>query len=178
MANILVFATNNAHKLKEIRNIVPGTYQVIGLKDIGCTDDIPETATTLEGNADLKAGYVFKNFGRNCFADDTGLEVDALGGQPGVYSARYAGEDGKQGAACQAEGMKNGQGAEDDILGAEVQPGYQLMAICQNVRVCEHDAFRCAFGTGGEQDDRGLIGVFIWTQESVRQARDLAKEPA
>jgi XTP/dITP diphosphohydrolase len=94
MANILVFATNNAHKLKEIRNIVPGSYQVMGLKDIGCTDDIPETATTLEGNADLKAGYVFKNFGRNCFADDTGLEVDALGGKPGVYSARYAGEDG------------------------------------------------------------------------------------
>jgi XTP/dITP diphosphohydrolase len=94
MAEILVFATNNAHKLKEIRNIVPPGFAVLGLKDIGCTQDIPETAATLEGNADIKSSYVYDNFGRNCFADDTGLEVDALDGKPGVYSARYAGEEG------------------------------------------------------------------------------------
>jgi len=94
MAEILVFATNNAHKLLEIRNIIPEGYEVMGLKDIGCDVDIAETSHTLVGNADIKALYVFENFGRNCFADDTGLEVDALDGRPGVYSARYAGEDG------------------------------------------------------------------------------------
>ncbi len=94
MAETLVFATNNSHKLYEIRNIIPARYEVLGLKDIGCDTDIAETSHTLEGNADLKALYVFENFGRDCFADDTGLEVDALNGRPGVYSARYAGEDG------------------------------------------------------------------------------------
>lgn len=94
MAENLVFATNNAHKLMEIRKIIPEGFELLGLQDIGCTDDIPETADTLEGNADLKASYVYNNFGRDCFADDTGLEVDALDGRPGVFSARYAGEDG------------------------------------------------------------------------------------
>jgi XTP/dITP diphosphohydrolase len=90
----LVFATNNKHKLIEIRQIVPDIFEVVGLEDIGCFTDIPETAETLEGNADIKADYVFTHFNLSCFADDTGLEVDALGGAPGVYSARYAGEDG------------------------------------------------------------------------------------
>lgn len=90
----LVFATNNKHKLIEIRQIVPGIFEVVGLEDIGCFTDIPETAETLEGNADIKANYVFTHFKLSCFADDTGLEVDALDGAPGVYSARYAGEDG------------------------------------------------------------------------------------
>lgn len=94
MAQTLVFATNNAHKLMEIRKIIPPGFEVAGLKDIGCEVDIPETAETLEGNADIKARFVYEHYGRNCFADDTGLEVDALNGKPGVYSARYAGEDG------------------------------------------------------------------------------------
>lgn len=92
--NQLVFATNNLHKINEIRNILPSEYELLGLKDIGCLEDIPETAPSLEGNADLKALFVYKNYGKDCFADDTGLEVDALGGKPGVYSARYAGEEG------------------------------------------------------------------------------------
>jgi XTP/dITP diphosphohydrolase len=94
MLRQLVFATNNPHKLAEIRKIIPANIDLLGLKDIGCTEDIHETAGTLEGNADLKATYVFRNFGLDCFADDTGLEVAALGGRPGVYSARYAGEEG------------------------------------------------------------------------------------
>jgi len=94
MVQKLVFATNNAHKLIEIREIIPEGFHVVGLIDIGCAEDIPETADTLEGNADLKASYVYNNFGLDCFADDTGLEVDTLGGKPGVFSARYAGEDG------------------------------------------------------------------------------------
>lgn len=86
----LVFATNNAHKLTEIRAILGGKIKVLSLADIGCTADIPETADTLEGNALIKARYVYKNYGLDCFADDTGLEVRALGGMPGVHTARYA----------------------------------------------------------------------------------------
>ena len=87
-----VFATNNIHKLKEVAAIVGHQIELLSLKDIGCHDDIPETADTLEGNALQKARYVYERYHTNCFADDTGLEVDALGGAPGVYSARYAGE--------------------------------------------------------------------------------------
>ncbi len=89
----LVFATNNAHKLQEIRNIVGDKYKILSLRDINCHEDIAETAETLEGNAEIKARYVKEHYGYDCFADDTGLEVDALGGAPGVYSARYAGEE-------------------------------------------------------------------------------------
>ncbi|HLO72836.1 MAG TPA: non-canonical purine NTP diphosphatase [Flavobacterium sp.] len=88
----LVFASNNKNKIKEIQALVPSKIQIISLEDIGCFDDIPETADTIEGNAILKANYVTEKFGLNCFADDSGLEVDALNGAPGVYSARYAGE--------------------------------------------------------------------------------------
>ena len=87
----LVFATNNLHKLEEVRDILGGSFRIASLKEIGCTDDIPETADTLEGNALQKARYVKDKFGYDCFADDTGLEVEALGGAPGVFSARYAG---------------------------------------------------------------------------------------
>ena len=86
----LVFATNNAHKLSEIRNILGNSLEVASLAEIGCHDDIPETADTLEGNALLKARYVHERYALPCFADDTGLEVEALGGGPGVHTARYA----------------------------------------------------------------------------------------
>ena len=88
----IVFATNNTHKLEEVRAIVSGEIDIAGLQEIGCKEDIPETADTLEGNALLKAKYVYEHFGYDCFADDTGLEVDALDGEPGVRSARYAGD--------------------------------------------------------------------------------------
>ena len=88
----LVFASNNKNKIQEIQALVPNTIQIVSLEDIGCTEDIPETADTIEGNAILKANYITYNYGYDCFADDTGLEVDALNGAPGVYSARYAGE--------------------------------------------------------------------------------------
>lgn len=88
----LVFATNNAHKLEELRKITAGSgVEIISLSDIGCHDDIPETADTLEGNALQKAHYIKEHYGYDCFADDTGLEVEALDNAPGVYSARYAG---------------------------------------------------------------------------------------
>ena len=87
----LVFATNNKHKLEEISHILDEHYKIVSLKEIGCNEDIAETAETLEGNALLKARYIHSRYGRDCFADDTGLEIDALEGKPGVYSARYAG---------------------------------------------------------------------------------------
>ncbi len=86
----LVFATNNAHKLSEVRSILAADYELLSLADIGCHDDIPETADTLEGNALIKAQWVYDRYGYDCFADDTGLEVEALNGGPGVHTARYA----------------------------------------------------------------------------------------
>ena len=86
----IVFATNNQHKLSEVRQILGDSIEVLSLNDIGCHEDIPETGTTLEANALQKAQYIFDHYHIDCFADDTGLEVDALGGAPGVYSARYA----------------------------------------------------------------------------------------
>lgn len=94
MKRELVMATNNAHKLEEVRQILGEAFCVRGLSDIGCTEDIPETADTLEGNALQKARYVHEHYGVDCFADDTGLEVDALGGAPGVFTARFGAMNG------------------------------------------------------------------------------------
>ena len=88
----IIFATNNAHKLSEIKESV-SNYKVLGLKEFGINEDIPETGKTLKENARIKAQYIYEKYRVNCFADDTGLEVDALNGEPGVYSARYAGPD-------------------------------------------------------------------------------------
>lgn len=90
----IVFATNNQHKLDEIRNILGKDFEIVSLNEIGCHEDIPETGKTLEENAWQKANYIFNKYGLSCFADDTGLEVDALNGAPGVFSARYAGGEG------------------------------------------------------------------------------------
>ena len=89
----IVFATNNKHKLEEIRRMLAGKHEIVSLADISCHDEIPEEQDTLEGNAFQKARYIKEHYGYDCFADDTGLEIEALGGRPGVYSARYAGED-------------------------------------------------------------------------------------
>jgi XTP/dITP diphosphohydrolase len=88
----LVFASNNKNKIIEIQNMLPETITILSLEDIGCFEEIPETSNTIEGNAILKANYVSEKYGCDCFADDTGLEVLSLNGAPGVYSARYAGE--------------------------------------------------------------------------------------
>lgn len=88
----LVFATNNKNKILEVQQLLPSTIEIISLESIGCFEEIPETADTIEENAIMKANYVTQKYGYNCFADDTGLEVEALNGAPGVYSARYAGE--------------------------------------------------------------------------------------
>lgn len=109
----IVFATNNNHKLSEIQDILGSTIEVKSLKDIGCHVDIPETGTTLEENAQIKANYVWDNFQTIVFADDTGLEIDALNGEPGVYSARYAGGEGHDSEANIQKVLANLQGVEN-----------------------------------------------------------------
>jgi len=109
----IVFATNNNHKLSEIRDILNEACEVKSLKEIGCDVDIPETGTTLEENALIKANYVWDHFHTNVFADDTGLEVEALNGEPGVYSARYAGGEGHDSEANIQKVLKNLEGIEN-----------------------------------------------------------------
>ena len=108
----LIFATNNAHKLGEVQALLGDDFELVTLRECGITEDIPETAETLEGNALQKARYVYSKTGLDCFADDTGLEVDALGGAPGVHSARYA-TDGHDFAANNRLLLKNLEGAQE-----------------------------------------------------------------
>ena len=108
----IVFATNNQHKIKEVTHLLPAELQLISLKDIECEDDLPETGVKLEDNARQKARYVHDKFGVDCFADDTGLEIEALNGRPGVYSARYAGpaciaEENVQKVLTELQGVQN-----------------------------------------------------------------------
>lgn len=113
MKRKLVFATNNAHKLDEISSILGDKIELLSLKDINCHVDIPETADTLEGNAMLKAAYIYENYGLDCFADDTGLEVEALDGAPGVFSARYAEGEGHNAEANMQKLLQNMQGIQN-----------------------------------------------------------------
>jgi XTP/dITP diphosphohydrolase len=112
----LVFASNNKNKIQELQSMIPETITILSLESIGCFDDIPETADTIEGNAIIKANYVTEKFGYNCFADDTGLEICSLNGDPGVYSARYAGEqrnaDDNMNKVLNALANKNNRGAQ------------------------------------------------------------------
>lgn len=110
MKKKIVFATNNAHKLEEIRAILGNSIEILSLADIHCHADIPETADTLEGNARQKSRYVYEHYGLDCFADDTGLEVECLGGAPGVYSARYAGGKGHDSQANMNKLLKEMEG--------------------------------------------------------------------
>lgn len=121
----LVFATNNLNKLAEVQKMLPNSIELLSLKDINCFDDIEETATTLEGNAQLKANYITEKFGLNCFADDTGLEVESLNGQPGVYSARYAGEP--------TDAEKNMQKLLFELKGKENRKAQFRTSICLNL---------------------------------------------
>lgn len=126
----LVFATNNKHKLEEARKILDGMVEILSLAEIGCNDDIPETATTLEGNALIKARYIKEHYGYDCFADDTGLLVDALDGAPGVYSARYAGEE------CNPQ--KNMEKLLNELEGIEQRSATFVTCVALTLRGSEH----------------------------------------
>ena len=121
----LVFATNNVNKLKEVQEMLANSIELLSLKDIHCFDEIDETATTLEGNARLKASYITAKFGYNCFADDTGLEVESLHGKPGVYSARFAGEP--------SDSKNNMQKLLHELNGKENRKAQFRTAICLNL---------------------------------------------
>lgn len=109
----IVFATNNQHKLQEIRDILGSEFEIVSLKEIGCDVDIPETGNTLEENAMQKAQYVYDNYNLSCFADDTGLEVEALNGEPGVHSARYAEGTDHDSEANMAKLLRNLEGKDN-----------------------------------------------------------------
>jgi XTP/dITP diphosphohydrolase len=140
----IVFATNNRHKTEEVQSILKGKYEALTLQDIGFDGDIPETAPTLEGNALQKARFVYEQYHVACFADDTGLEVDALGGAPGVHSARYAGDD------------KNSENNIDKLLNE--------LGDSDNRRA----RFRCVIAyideTGGEHLFEGIVAGDILTE--------------
>lgn len=121
----LVFATNNLNKLKEVQEMLSNSMEVLSLKDINCFDEVDETEVTLEGNSKLKANHITKNFNYNCFADDTGLEVESLDGAPGVYSARYAGEP------FNAE--NNMQKLLKELKGKENRKAQFRTAVCLNI---------------------------------------------
>ncbi|MBG6109516.1 XTP/dITP diphosphohydrolase [Flavobacterium sp. CG_9.10] len=127
----LVFASNNKNKILEIQSILPETIKILSLEDIGCREEIPETADTIEGNAILKANYVTRNYGYDCFADDTGLEVAILNGEPGVYSARYAGEqrssDDNMNKVLEALSDKNNRNAQFKTVIALNMNGKQVL---------------------------------------------------
>ncbi|MBL4745776.1 MAG: non-canonical purine NTP diphosphatase [Flavobacteriaceae bacterium] len=125
----IVFATNNANKLKEVQAMLPKHIKILSLKDINCLEEIPETADTLEGNAILKANHVTKNYGYNCFADDTGLEVTSLNNAPGVYSARYAGLENNS--------EKNMQKLLDNLQGKTDRTAQFRTAICLNLNASQ-----------------------------------------
>ena len=126
----LVFATNNKHKLEEARKILECMVEILSLAEIECNDDIPETANTLEGNALIKARYIKEKYGYDCFADDTGLLVEALDGAPGVYSARYAGEE------CNPQ--KNMEKLLDELNGIEQRRAAFVTCVALTLRGGEH----------------------------------------
>ena len=145
----LVFATNNLNKLKEVQEILSDSIEVLSLKDIGCFEDVEETEATLEGNARLKADHITKNYGYHCFADDTGLEVDALDGKPGVYSARYGGEHGNS--------EKNMQKLLKELQGKATRKAQFRTAVALNLEnkqylfegICEGEILAKKTGTRG-----------------------------
>ncbi|MFD1316432.1 non-canonical purine NTP diphosphatase [Namhaeicola litoreus] len=171
----LVFASNNMHKLQEIRSLMPAV-QILSLKDIGCDEDIEETELTLEGNAKLKADYVQTNYGYDCFADDTGLEVEWLNGAPGVFSARYAGkkvtyEDNVKKLLKEMQGAKNRNAAFRTVIALNLgKEQFLFEGVCKG-KIIEENRGKQGFGydpvfqpTGFEQtfaemnlDDKGKI---------------------
>jgi XTP/dITP diphosphohydrolase len=168
----LVFATNNLHKLKEVQEMLSNTIEVLSLKDIGCFEDVEETEATLEGNARLKADHITKNYGYHCFADDTGLEVDALDGKPGVYSARYGGEHGNS--------EKNMQKLLKELHGKVNRKAQFRTAVVLNLDhkqylfegICEGEILAKKTGTGGF----GYDPIFKPTESSVSFAEMNSEE--
>ena len=171
----LVFATNNAHKLDEVRKITQGLVRIVSLNEIGCHDDIPETADTLEGNALLKARYVAQRYGCDCFAEDTGLEVEALDNAPGVYSARYAGtghdsEANMRKLLREMEG-KNNRKARFRTAIALIRKGHeQLFEGIVNGSITTEKRGDSGFGYDPIFQPEGFEGTFAQLGDDVKNA--------
>ena len=171
----LVFATNNAHKLDEVRKITQGLVRIVSLNEIGCHDDIPEPADTLEGNALLKARYVAQRYGCDCFADDTGLEVEALDNAPGVYSARYAGtghdsEANMRKLLREMEG-KNNRKARFRTAIALIRKGHeQLFEGIVNGSITTEKRGDSGFGYDPIFQPEGFEGTFAQLGDDVKNA--------
>ena len=171
----LVFATNNAHKLDEVRKITQGLVRIVSLNEIGCHDDIPETADTLEGNALLKARYVAQRYGCDCFADDTGLEGEALDNAPGVYSARYAGtghdsEANMRKLLREMEG-KNNRKARFRTAIALIRKGHeQLFEGIVNGSITTEKRGDSGFGYDPIFQPEGFEGTFAQLGDDVKNA--------
>lgn len=172
----IVFATNNAHKLSEARAILSGLVEVKSLNETGCYDDIPETAHTLEGNALMKARWVSERYGVDCFADDTGLEVDALGGEPGVKSARYAPGAGHDSVANMKLLLKNLSGKENRnarfrTVIALIKDGTEQIVEgkCEG-RITEHPSGSGGFGYDPIFQPSGEIRTFAEMSEEEKNA--------
>ncbi len=176
----LIMATNNAHKLREIQQILGSEYEVKGLQDIGCTEDIPETCDTLEGNALQKARYVWEHYGLSCFADDTGLEVEALNGAPGIYTARFGamngyGDDHNTNANIQClmdklQGQENRNARFRTVI-ALIQDGHEILfegivtgRIVTELRGTDGFGYDPVF----EAEDSGLTFAEMGPQEKNR----------
>jgi XTP/dITP diphosphohydrolase len=165
----LVFATNNSHKLKEIKAMMPDGIELLSLSDIGCYDEIEETEATLEGNAILKADYITKKYGYSCFSDDTGLEVEALNGAPGVYSARYAGEKASyennvNKLLQEMEGVKNRSGRFRTVIALNIDYyQYLFEGICEGI-ILEKQQGTAGFGYDPIFQPRGFNQSFAEMQ--------------
>jgi len=161
----LVFATNNKNKLKEIQALVPKHIEILSLSDIGCDDDIPETQPTLEGNAQQKADYIKSKYGYDCFADDTGLEVGALDGAPGVYSARYAGpqrsaEDNIDKLISELEGKTNRSAQFKTVIALHLNGSIQSFTGICNGKITTQKHGEKGFGYDPIFQPKGYMETF------------------
>lgn len=161
----LVFASNNKNKIQEIRHQLRADIELLSLEDIGCHEDIPETADTIEGNAILKANYVTERYGYNCFADDTGLEVEALNGAPGVYSARYAGEqksaeDNMDKLLAELDGNTNRNARFKTVITLNLNGKQQLFTGIVNGEITSERAGDKGFGYDPIFKPKGLSYTF------------------
>ncbi len=169
-----VFATNNAHKLAELKAILGDNVEILSLADINCHDDIPETANTLEGNARQKALYVYERYGLDCFADDTGLEVESLNGAPGVYSARYAGGEGHDSQANILKLLKeltekSNRKAQFRTIISLIKEGveYQFEGVVKGTIICEQRG-SAGFGYDSVFQPEGYTETFAQLGEEIK----------
>lgn len=169
----IVFATHNKHKLSEVSKMLPNNVFLINLDDIKCTADIPETSDTIAGNALQKANYVKANFGRDCFADDTGLEIDALKGAPGVYSARWAGEncsyqDNIDKALFEIKGLKNRLARFKTVIALILNNETHLFEGIIEGEITEHPIGDSGFGYDPIFKPKGYLQTFAEMPEDLK----------